>query len=280
MSASPRPPGAPTLLGVPYDAASSFLRGSAAAPAAVREALYSPASNLWTEQGVDLGVAGVFTDAGDVAFPAGLRGAPVHSLIESAVTALVVRGARPIVIGGDHSITSSVLRAVRRRQQPLIVVHFDAHPDLYEAFEGDPWSHASPFARVMEERLAERLVQVGIRTMNGHQREQATRFGVEVIDMAAWAAGRRFELTPGTPVYLSIDCDAFDPAFAPGVSHREPGGLTPRDVIATIHGLGAPIAGADIVECNPGRDPLGLTATLCAKLVKEIAGAMLVSRPA
>ena len=109
--------------------------------------------------------------------------------------------------------------------------------------------------------------------MNGHQRAQADRFGVEVLDMRAWTAGARPALQG--PVYVSIDMDAFDPAFAPGVSHREPGGLASREVIALIQALPSPLVGADVVEFNPARDPLGITAPLCAKLVKELASRML-----
>jgi arginase len=152
------------------------------------------------------------------------------------------------------------------------VLHFDAHPDLYAEFEGDRFSHACPFARVMEERLADRLIQIGIRTMNAHQRAQADRYGVEVIDMQAWVAGTR-PVVSG-PVYLSIDLDAFDPAFAPGVSHREPGGLSVREVLTIIHSLSGPIVGADVVEFNPSEDPLGVTGAVCAKVVKEVVGRM------
>ncbi len=113
-----------------------------------------------------------------------------------------------------------------------------------------------------------RLVQVGIRAMTGHGRDQATRFGVEQIDMRAWADGAR----PGVEgnVYVSIDLDGLDPAFAPGVSHREPGGLTVRDVLTMIDGLTGQLVGADIVEFNPRQDPLGLTAPVAAKFVKEL----------
>jgi arginase family enzyme len=124
----------------------------------------------------------------------------------------------------------------------------------------------------MEEGLADRLVQLGIRTMNGHQRAQADRYGVEVIDMRAWVAGRRPDARG--PVYISIDLDAMDPAFAPGVSHREPGGLSVREVLTVIHALSSPIVGADIVEFNPSQDPVGVTAPVCAKLVKEVVGQM------
>src|SRR5260370_6430412 len=119
----------------------------------------------------------------------------------------------------------------------------------------------------MEERLADRQVQVGIRTSAAVQRAEAERYGVEVIDMRAWIAGRRPALRE--PVYVSIDIDAFDPAFAPGVSHREPGGLTVREVLAVLKGLTVPLVGADIVGFNPAQDTSGLTAHPCAQLLIE-----------
>jgi len=117
-------------------------------------------------------------------------------------------------------------------------------------------------------------VQVGIRTLTPHQREQIARFGVDTIEMQQFAAGAR-PIVDG-PVYLSIDLDGLDPAFAPGVSHREPGGLSVRDVLSMIHGLSGPIVGADVVECNPSQDVGGLTAPVAAKIVREIAGTMLL----
>jgi agmatinase len=185
---------------------------------------------------------------------------------------LVAGGERPLVLGGDHSITFPVIQGVNRHHPDLTILHFDAHPDLYETFDGDRFSHACPFARVMEERLADRLVQVGIRTMTGHQRVQADRYAVEVIDMRAWVDGARPAVDG--PVYLSIDIDAFDPAFAPGVSHREAGGLSVRDVLSAIQSLPGPIVGADVVEFNPAEDPTGVTGVVCAKLVKEVVGRM------
>ena len=262
--------GAPTLLGVPFDAASSFRRGAAGGPAAIRGALASPAGNSWTEGLVDLGVAGALVDAGDVALP---DVTSARTRIEAGVAAVLAAGGRPIVLGGDHSITYPVLRAVRQRHPHLSVLHIDAHPDLYDEFQGDRYSHACPFARALEEGLADDLVQVGIRTMNTAQRAQAERYGVDVIDMDAWVAGRRPSLTH--PVYLSIDLDGLDPAHVPGVSHPEPGGLTVREVLTLIHALQVPLVGADVVELNPELDVRGLTALVAAKLVKELAGRVL-----
>jgi agmatinase len=259
-----------TLIGIPYDAASSFRRGAAAGPAAIREALASPAGNWFSESLVDLSSPGTLYDGGDVE----LRAGGERAAIESRIAEVLAAGSRPIALGGDHSVTHPIVRAVSAVHPSLTVVHIDAHPDLYDDFEGDRHSHACPFARIMEEGLAARLVQVAIRTMTRHQREQADRFGVEVIDMRAWARGVTPAVDPGETVYLSIDLDALDPAFAPGVSHPEPGGLAVRDVVSLVQALAGPIAGADVVECNPAADTGGITARVAAKLVKEIAARM------
>jgi len=115
-------------------------------------------------------------------------------------------------------------------------------------------------------------VQIGLRTMTGHQREQAKRFGVDVIDMRSWSQGRRPALRG--PIYASIDVDGLDPAFAPGVSHREPGGLSVRDVLGIVQTLPGPIVGADVVEVNPSEDPTGVTSIVAAKLVRELISRM------
>jgi len=168
------------------------------------------------------------------------------------------------------------MRAIARRHPQLTILHFDAHPDLYEEFAGDRYSHACPFARILEEKLTSRLVQVGIRCLSGPQQRLVTAHGVEIIDMRAWVAGSRPVI--GGPVYVTVDLDGLDPAFAPGVSHREPGGLSVRDVITEIQRLSGPLVGADIVEYNPRQDLGGMTAEVAAKLVKELAGRMMADR--
>jgi arginase len=264
----------PTLLGIPLDVNSSYLRGPSGAPAKIRKALRSDASNNWTELGLDLGEAGAFADAGDLHLHDSLaKVAEDFAEIERAVSKLLDRGERPVSMGGDHSVTYPILKAFARRYPDLTIVHFDAHPDLYDEFEGSPVSHACPFARIMEERLAKRLVQVGIRTLNGHQREQAERFGVEIVPMPALPAYDRLKING--PVYISFDMDVLDPAFAPGVSHREPGGMTVREAIAHLHAMKGTIAGADVVEFNPAQDVSGITATVAAKILKEILGKMI-----
>lgn len=259
------------LIGFPYDASSSFMKGAAEAPARIRKAFLSGSSNLWSESGTDLGAEGVLHDLGDVTFQAR---DDVREKIASSVGLVLDASLRPICLGGDHSVTYPIVRAFRERYPRLNLFHLDAHPDLYDLWRGDRYSHACPFARIMEEGLVDRLVQVGIRDTNGHQREQAKRFGVEVVEMNEWRDGKTFSFDD--PVYVSFDLDVLDPAFAPGVSHHEPGGFSTRQVLDMIGTLDGELVGADIVELNPRRDPLGITEMAAAKILKELAARMLV----
>ncbi len=262
------------LIGILSDMNSSFKQGAARAPEHIRRALHSRSANLYSELGVDLANNPDFTDVGDREVAAGVEN---FLAIEADIDQIIQRGALPLILGGDHAITYPVMRAINRANGPVNILHFDAHPDLYDDFEGNPWSHASPFARIMENGLASRLVQVGIRTLNRHQREQVDRFGVEsheMKDVDFSSIGRDFD----GPVYISCDMDALDPAFAPGVSHHEPGGLSVRDMLDIIQRIPNRIVGADIVEYNPDRDINDMTAMVAAKLLKEIAGLMLVNR--
>ena len=151
------------LVGVPWDEHSSFVRGPALAPPAIRAALRSPSSNAGTESGLDLANEPRLHDAGDLEVPAG-PGAPVA--IEEGIDRLLDQGRRVLTLGGDHAVSWPVVSAHARRHDGLTVVHLDAHPDLYDEFEGDRLSNACPFARIMEEGRVRRLIQVGIRTMN------------------------------------------------------------------------------------------------------------------
>jgi len=277
----PMPQTSVSLLGIPHDANSSFMRGAAEAPALIRQELLSESRHLWTEAGRNLAEEGVLRDLGDLRFESddqengGSRGdvqdngADDWVVIEKAVADAIADGQPLISLGGDHAITHPILRAVRRRHRKLTILHFDAHPDLYEDFGGDPLSHASPFARILERGLASRLVQVGIRTLNVECRRQVETYGVDVIEMRDFAPDR--VPIPDAPLYISIDLDGLDPAFAPGVSHHEPGGLSVRELISVLHRVQGPIVGADIVEYNPTRDLNGVTAVVAAKLVKELA---------
>lgn len=256
------------LVGIPYDANSSFLPGPRFAPDKIREALRSDHWNMTCENGEDLAEA-PWRDFGDLEF-SGLDRDEVFNLISTSIAKVLDEVEALVSLGGDHSISFPVIKAHAEKHKGLSVLHIDAHPDLYENFGNNPFSHASPFARLMEEGTVSRLVQVGIRTLNRHQREQAQRFGVEIIDMGSWRDDTVLEFTG--PVYLSIDLDSLDPAFAPGVSHHEPGGLSTRQLINIVNRFRGNLVGADIVELNPVRDIGSMTATVAAKLVKEVFG--------
>ncbi len=260
------------LIGLPFDKNSSYIRGTAKAPPVIRQALWSESSNPWTESGINLSQEGLITDAGDLN--------PNHpdefNEIQRAITGLLERNLQPIALGGDHSITYPVLRAMRKKYPRLGILHFDAHPDLYQNYENNPHSHASPFARALEEKLADRLVQVGIRANTDHLREQIRKYKVETYEMKDWRDDLVFEFD--MPVYISFDLDGLDPSCAPGVAHPEGGGLTVRQAVRVIQTLKGNVVGADIVELYPDKDQLGITAAGTAKILKEIAGKVIASR--
>ena len=263
-------PGMVAVVGIPFDDNSSFMQGPALAPEKIRKAWNSGSMNLCAESGIDLDKETHFVDLGDLDIAA----APaINEKIETAIAELLDHNVRIISLGGDHAITYPVLKSCSARFARLDILHLDAHPDLYDSYDGNRYSNACPFARIMEEKLVSRLVQIGIRTLNPHQRKQAQRFGVEIIDMQN--LHRAGAIQWENPLYLSIDLDVLDPAFAPGVSHYEPGGMSTRQVIELIQGLPVPIAGADIVEYNPRRDPQEITAMVAAKILKEVAARML-----
>jgi agmatinase len=261
--------GGVSIIGIPFDGQSSFLRGCAAGPAAIRGAFACPSGNTFCEAGFDVGSHPAIQDTGDLVAGEGAAG---RAAITQRIADLLRTGQRVLSLGGDHSITFPLLQGLACKYPRVHVLHLDAHPDLYEHLDGNPFSHATPLARALEAGLAERLVQVGIRTMNRHQEQQARRYGVEVWPAGQCHPGMNFEFDG--PVYLTLDLDVLDPAFAPGVSHREPGGLTTRQVIELIQGLNVELIGADIVELNPSRDWQSMTARVAAKLMKEILAKM------
>ena len=256
------------LLGFPWDGNSSHARGPGLAPAVIRSVLSSPAASPRSIGGVELEHAIAAYDF------AGLpeAGAQARAAISARVTEALARGLQPLSLGGDHSITFPILEAMAAEYGALNILHIDAHPDLYETYEGDRFSHACPFFRALEAGCIDRLVQVGIRAWAPEHAETARAHNVLMLGAEECARIPYEQLE--APLYVSIDLDGLDPAFAPGVSHPEPGGLTTREVLAILARLPVPPVGADIVELNPERDTGLLTAHLAARLVKELADAM------
>jgi len=254
------------VIGVPWDEKSSFMRGCADAPNKIWDAFNCESSNPCTERGLDLGKDVFFTFQGNMKISHGNEAIEEIILRASGIAA---QGIYPLFLGGDHAITYPLVKGLSGKYRDLNILHFDAHPDLYDEFEGDRYYHSCPFARIMESGLAKRLVSVGVRTMTPHQKAQAKRFGVETVDMMSFNPNTAQEFNG--PVYLSLDLDVLDPAFAPGVSHHEPGGMTTRELIRVIQSFKGTLVGADIVEYNPYRDIQNVTAMVSAKLMKEVA---------
>jgi arginase len=251
--------------GMCYDAGSSFMRGPAKAPEKIRQALHSGSMNYFSEDVTDLSQLADW-DLGDFT-------PNTYYSIAELTRVHLEGGAKILTLGGDHAISYPIIKAYQEVYPKLDILHIDAHADLYQEYEGDPFSHACPFARIMEEGLVNRLVQVGIRTLNRHQSEQANRFGVEIYPMNIRPDELRFQFE--NPVYISVDIDALDPAFAPGVSHREPGGLSTRQLLSLLQNLEANVVGADLVEYNPDQDLGDTTAYVGAKLTKELLALLL-----
>jgi arginase len=258
------------IIGVPFDEKSSYLRGAAAGPDAIRASSTGKARNPETELGIDLEHDTVMVDLGDVDTSGDVD--KTFREIETAVAAVLKKRGRPIILGGDHSISYPIVKAMAKAYRALDILHLDAHPDLYDDLYGDRLSHACPFARIMQDGLAESLVQVGVRAATANQRATARRHAVRMVEMKDFREG--LVLSFKNPLYISFDMDALDPAFAPGVSHQEAGGLTTRQAVDLIHRLKARIVGLDVVELNPSRDPSGITAAAAVKIVKEVAGMM------
>ena len=305
----------------------------------LRNAMHSDSANAFCEVWVDGPILDVYQDFGDLTYDAFLHGAQSTRIdgsaadgssekqletsdasVSTAVRRILGSNLRPLIFGGDHAITYPVIAALRawRMQTEAApsfhIVHFDAHPDLYDNFEGNRHSHACPFARICELNIFGggevgrrdssvpadappchiSLQQLGIRTHTAHSREQAERFGVRTVEMHEWPESRQSlsstlssALAPeeaaaaAVDVYVSFDLDVLDPSCAPGVSHHEPGGLTTRQAVDALHALAAlqaegriNVIGADVVELNPPRDVNGVTGMTAAKIAKELMGLM------
>ncbi len=254
------------LIGIPFDENSSFLRGPAKAPELIIEALESDSANFFTEDLKDLNEHPRIKWCGNTS-------AEDYLSIERPIQDILTVGAIPFSLGGDHSVAFPIMKAMAKKYGKLNILQFDAHGDLYDELDGNRYSHACPFARIMESGLASSLTQIGVRTMTLHQKEQAEKFDVSVYEMKDLEMN--LELDFEGPLYITFDLDVLDPAFAPGVSHHEPGGLSTREALRFIQRLKGNIVGCDVVEYNPDRDLNGVTSMVASKIVKEMLAKLL-----
>lgn len=260
------------LIGIPFDANSSFLKGPSFAPQRIRLMDKEGSANAFSESGLEVKNHVNYKDCGDLHFEH-TDSQAAFDTIQHGIRRLVKDNKKVISLGGDHSVSYPVMDVFAEKYDNLNILHLDAHADLYDNFDNNPFSHASPFARIMETHKINSLTQVGIRTFNTHQREQIQRFGINVVEMKDF--NYDFLQNLPSPLYISIDLDVLDPAFAPGVSHHEPGGMTTRQLITIIQNIPVEIVGADIVEYNPIRDLNNMTAMVAYKIFKELVAKMI-----
>src|SRR5580765_225822 len=270
------------LLGIPYDGGTSYRTGARFGPRAVREqsSLIRPWNPVLKVHPFEkLRVA----DCGDVdVVPISIE--RTHAAIEAKIDTVIAAGARPLCVGGDHSVTLPVIRSLARQHGPLAVVHFDAHPDTWDQYFGSKLFHGTPFRRAIEEGAIDpkRMIQVGIRgpLYGSEDFDFHAQHGLEVLRIEpikeqglAWASGRLARLR-GMPLYLSFDIDAVDPAYAPATGTPEVGGLSSYEALSLVRGLlGLDLVGADVVEVAPPYDgPGAITSLLAANLLFELLG--------
>lgn len=259
------------LIGIPFDANSSFIKGAALAPQRIRFVDKEGSANSFSESGLEIKEGIQYQDHGDISFEDTDPEKGFYS-IKNKIKSLLIEDVKVISIGGDHSVSYPIISSFTDKYEKLNILHLDAHTDLYDNFDDNPYSHASPFARIMETGKVNSLTQVGIRTLTTHHREQAKKFNVSIVEMKDF----NFDFIPAlkAPLYISIDLDVLDPAFAPGISHHEPGGMTTRQLLQIIQNITVNIVGADLVEYNPTRDVNNMTAMVGYKILKELIAKM------
>jgi len=280
VRAAPIPDGLDVaVFGVPYDSATTFRSGARHAPAAIRAVSgilreYHPWWRVAPFEALRVG------DLGDVPVVPAYVDDTLRA-IQDWTTSVLEAGVFPMVMGGDHSVTLPLLRAVAARHGPLSLIQFDSHPDTWDTEHGRPYGHGTSVRRAVEEGLIDPAasVQVGLRGSVDaeHDLDDARALGLHLIpmdeaaEMGVAAAVSRICDTVRGPVYVTLDIDAADPSCAPGTGTPEVGGFSAREMLQLVRGLrDLPIVGFDIVEVCPAFDCGGITALLAANLMYEM----------
>ena len=260
-----------SLLGVPYDGTSCFRPGSRFGPSAVREdsygiETYCPQLNLDLE---DIN----FADLGSLDVPVGDAKLTIE-YVKDATDILVKNNLKPLIIGGEHSITSGVIKAIINHYPDLIMIQLDAHADLRDEWLGNKFSHACTMKRCLEILPSKKIFQIGIRSGTKSEfieMKNTKRLIPKVLGDNAEYLANALEGFNGTPIYLTFDLDWFDPSIMPGTGTPEPGGYFWRDFAAIIEVLKSHnLIGADVVELSPKLDNSGISSILAAKVIRSL----------
>ena len=253
------------LFGVPYDGTTSFRPGTRFGPAAIREV--STGLETYCPQ-LDRDLEDIaYADIGAVEIPYG-DPEPVVNAVRHATSTVLAAGLKPLMLGGEHSISSGAVAAVAEQHPDLVLVQLDAHADLRHEWLGARHSHACAMRRCLEVLPSQQLMQIAIRSGTCDEFKELRRSGrlISIQDIP-----ERMNALRGRPIYLTVDLDWFDPAVMPGTGTPEPGGFVGNDFAAVINELNNHrLIGADVVELAPQLDPSGISSVLAAKVTRSL----------
>ena len=253
------------LFGVPYDGTTSFRPGTRFGPAAIREV--STGLETYCPQ-LDRDLEDIaYADIGAVEIPYG-DPEPVVNAVRHATSTVLAAGLKPLMLGGEHSISSGAVAAVAEHHPDLVLVQLDAHADLRHEWLGARHSHACAMRRCLEVLPSQQLMQIAIRSGTCDEFKELRRSGrlISIQNIP-----ERMNALRGRPIYLTVDLDWFDPAVMPGTGTPEPGGFVWNDFAAVINELNHHrLIGADVVELAPQLDPSGISSVLAAKVTRSL----------
>ncbi|MCY7433109.1 agmatinase [Bacillus safensis] len=259
------------LYGMPMDWTVSYRPGSRFGPNRIREVSigleeYSPYLDRELHEVP-------FFDAGDIPLPFG-NAQKSLDLIEEYVDSILEKGKFPLGMGGEHLVSWPVFRAMYKKYPDLAIIHMDAHTDLREEYEGEPLSHSTPILKVAGLIGAENVFSFGIRSGMKEEFEWAKEAGMHISKFEVLEPLKQvLPKLKGRPVYVTIDIDVLDPAHAPGTGTVDAGGITSKELLASIHaiaGSDVQVVGADLVEVAPVYDHSDQTANTASKLLREM----------
>ncbi len=275
------------FLGIPFDDGTTFRTGPRFGPRAVREASrllrrYNPVLDVTPFETLGM------IDYGDVNIVPGYI-EDTFSKVESSITSLLSNNVFPVVCGGDHSITLPILRAAAKKYGKLGLVHYDAHSDFWDEYFGKKFTHGTTFKRALEEKLIDpsRSIHIGLRgsVYDGTDLKVLTDVGFSVVTMEEFGrmgideVSKRTKKVATGAVYVSLDIDGVDPAYAPGTGTPEVGGFTSKEIMELVRGLhGLDVTGFDLVEVSPPYDVSEITALLASNLIYELCSVLAKKR--
>jgi agmatinase len=259
------------LYGMPMDWTVSFRPGSRFGPTRIREVSvgleeYSPYLDRELEDVK-------YFNAGDIPLPFG-NAQKSLDMIEDFVDKVLAADKFPFGMGGEHLVSWPVMKAVFKKYPDLAIIHMDAHTDLRENYEGEPLSHSTPIRKIAEHIGPKNVFSFGIRSGMKEEFDWAKKVGMHISKFEVHQPLK--EILPklaGRPVYVTIDIDVLDPAHAPGTGTVDCGGITSKELLASIHEIAksdVKVVGADLVEVAPIYDPSEQTANTASKLIREM----------